>query len=69
MTETTEITCETCNYFLQHYIFWRGQYRRVGYGHCCHEDHCRQCRPEKKACPDWAEQTEEYKLEHVPMPS
>lgn len=66
MWDLSQEACQTCNSFQQHYIFWRGQFRRVGYGHCCYNQHTRQCRPERKACKNWSPQTETYKREHDP---
>ncbi|MGM9670145.1 MAG: hypothetical protein ACI3XD_01025 [Oscillospiraceae bacterium] len=32
--DTMRRTCETCAYFLQHYIRYKKRYRAIAFGHC-----------------------------------
>ena len=59
--------CNTCEYFVQHYVWAHDRYVEADGGHCIHGRGQRRRRGTDIACENWTEQTEEYRQRRVPL--
>lgn len=59
--------CNTCEYFVQHYIWSYNRYVETDTGHCVHGKRLRSRRGSDLACDHWTAQTEEYKQRREPL--
>ena len=55
--------CFTCKHYIQHHI-WDGKLHAINHGRCL-EKHSKVCSPERKACANWEEQSEDYRSKRL----
>ena len=48
-SETKPMACKHCKYYIQHYVFFLGEYSETHCGHCTH-GRCKERRPDTKSC-------------------
>ncbi len=66
MNNDIKLTCQTCIYFLQHYIWYRCGYKAINYGHCKQGKRVKHMHASKKACESWQEQNADYINFYIP---
>ena len=65
MNDSESKTCESCEHYIQHYIYF-DRYQPVWCGHCIGGRRIKHCSPDKKACADWRPQSAQYRKKHCP---